>query len=408
MIENESILCFAPDPWTAIWRNRHHLLTILAERNRVMYVEPRPYLRQTLAQWRDAVMLRYSEASRAPTRDSSEYLRVTICPGRASQVRPNLYVYRDPPYAPISGRFPLRQLTAAVRRRLLRRELRRLGFGRPILWLCRPEMGDLIGQFDEKLVLYHVVDEYSAYRDIANRQALLRRERAILERADLVLTTVPALWESKRPFNPNTHLVPNAVDYERFAAVVDAGEPALADLAALPRPLAGYVGAINAKLDLGWLDHLAAALPAWSLPLVGPIDVPASEPALAALRGRPNVHFLGQQPVEQVPRYINGLDVCLLPYQRNEWTRNISSLKLYEYLACGKPVVCSDVPAARQHADLVEIAGDADEFVQLTQRALGGSSAELIGRRRALAAQNTWRQRVEQISGLIEATLCRT
>ena len=83
MIENESILCFAPDPWTAIWRNRHHLLTILAERNRVMYVEPRPYLRQTLAQWRDAVMLRYSEASRAPTRDSSEYLRVTICPGRA-------------------------------------------------------------------------------------------------------------------------------------------------------------------------------------------------------------------------------------------------------------------------------------------------------------------------------------
>jgi glycosyltransferase involved in cell wall biosynthesis len=186
---------------------------------------------------------------------------------------------------------------------------------------------------------------------------------------------------------------------------VDAGEPAPAELARLPRPLAGYVGAINAKLDLTWLDHLAAARPDWSLALVGPVDVSEQDATLTALRGRPNVHFFGQQPAEAVPRYINGMDVCLLPYKRNEWTRNISSLKLYEYLACGKPAVCSDVPAARQHAELVAIAGDADAFVQLTEAALAGATVEAAARRRALAAQNTWRQRVEQISALLQETL---
>ncbi len=388
MIEGESILCFAPDPWTAIWRNRHHLLTILAERNRVMYVEPRSYLRDTLMRLRAGPA--HWPAPRGP---------------QVAAARPNLWVYHNLEWAPVSGRFPLKQLTGAFRNGSLRGEMRRLGFGRPILWLCRPEMGDLIGQFDEKLALYHVVDEYSAYEGIADRVALRAREEALLRRADLVICTAPALWESKRAFNPNTHLVQNAVDYDRFAAIVDAGEPAPADLARLPRPLAGYVGAINAKLDLGWLDALAAARPDWSLALVGPVDLSERDGMLAALRGRPNVHFFGQRPAEAVPRYINGMDVCLLPYQRNEWTRHISSLKLYEYLACGKPVVCSDVPAARQYAEWVAIAEDAGAFVRLTEAALAKATAEQVAGRRALAAQNTWRGRVEEWSRLVQETL---
>ena len=387
MLENESILCFAPDPWSDIWRNRHQIMSILAERNRVMYVEPRTYLRQTMTMLR-AGQMRWADWSGE----------------RVTRVQPNLYVYRNLPYAPISGRFPLKQITATMRVNSLRRHLHRLGFGKPILWLCRPEMEDVIGQFDERLLLYHVVDEYSAYEGVSDPEIARRRERNILERADLVLTTAPALWESKRAHNPNTHLVPNAVNYEAFAQVMQSDAPLPDDLAALPRPLAGYVGAINAKLDLSLFAALAEARPAWTLALIGPVRVSKRDDLLQLLRAKENVHFLGKRSVEEVPHYIKGLDVCLLPYRRNEWTRNISSLKLYEYLACGKPVVSSDVPAARDYADIVSIAQNAEQFVELVQNAFDDRTDAAIQKRMALERQNTWRHRVEQISTLIEAT----
>jgi len=384
MLESESILCFAPDPWSDIWRNRHQIMSILAERNRVMYVEPRTYLRQTVDMLR-AGQLRWSDLRGE---------RVTI-------VRPNLYVYHNPPYAPISGRFPLQQLGERIRLHSLKREMGRYGFGAPILWLCRPEMSDLIGQFDEKLLLYHVVDEYSAYAGVADPELARRREGAILARADLVLTTAPALWESKRRHNPNTHLVPNAVNYEAFAQAMQSDEPPLADLQDLPRPLIGYVGAINTKLDLSLFVVLAESHPEWSVILVGPVRFPENDPLLQKLLHLENVHFLGTKPVELVPYYIKELGVCLLPYTQNEWTRNISSLKLYEYLACGKPVVSSDVPAAREYADLVAIAETATQFTDRVSEALMRDSDEIVARRVEVASQNTWRHRVEQISALI-------
>jgi len=388
MLEAESILCFAPDPWSDIWRNRHQIMSILAERNRVMYVEPRTYLRQTVD------MVRAGELHWSDLRGE-----------RVTEVMPNLYVYHNLPYAPISGRFPLKQLGERIRVRSLKREMQRYGFGSPILWLCRPEMSDLIGQFDEKLLLYHVVDEYLAYEGVADPALARRREGAILERADLVLTTAPALWESKQRHNPNTHLVRNAVNYEAFAEAMQSDEPSPADIMNLPRPLIGYVGAINTKLDMSLFVTLAESHPEWSLVLVGPVRVPESDPMLQRLLQLENVHFSGKQPVEIVPYYIKELDVCLLPYKRNEWTRNISSLKLYEYLACGKPVVSSDVPAARDYPDLVAIAGDAERFVELISEALTGSSSEIVARRMEVASQNTWRHRVEQISTLIQNSI---
>ncbi len=388
MLEGESILCFAPDLWSDIWRNRHHLLTVFAERNRVLYVEPRTYLRETI---RDLL------AGRFPWRD--------IWRERVTRVRPNLYVYHNLPCAPISGRFPLRELTAGLRRSSLRRQMRRLGMAEPILWLCRPEMSDLIGQWGEKLVLYHVVDEYSAYEGVADREQARRREHELLRRADVVITTAPALYESKRPFNRHTYLVPNAVNYDAFAQVMGTDAPAPADLSALPPPRIGYVGAVNAKLDLRYFCAIAGAYPAASVVIVGPVIIPAEDPELRWLRGMPNVHFLGQKPVEQVPHYIKGLDVCLLPYRQNEWTRHISSLKLYEYMACEKPVVASDVPAAREFAELVYIIQEPAEAVPAVGRALNGHPEEIRRRQRQVAQQNTWRQRAEMISDIIAGVL---
>ena len=388
MIQGEDILCFAPERWDSPWRNRQHIMSILAQRNRVLYVEPRDYLRPLLRKWRRGeVSLR------------------EVWGRRVTHIRGGLHVYHSPAFAPISGRFPLNRLSDALYLASLRRAMARLGMRRPLLWLFRPSTVRWVGCFGEKLVIYHVVDEYSAYKGPFDPQMVKRLERELLSRAHLVLTTSRALWEGKRPFNPNTHWVPNAVDYGAFERALADSAPPPSDLAALKRPLIGYVGVLNEKIDFGLLRQVARRHPDWSLVLVGPVELRFEPHKAEPLRGLSNVHFLGFRPVEMVPYYIKACQVCLMPYELNEWTRHIEPLKLYEYLACGRPIVSTDIPAARRFSQVVYIARDEGDFVRKIEEALRERDPALAEARRSLARQNTWKQRVEVISELIQEAL---
>ena len=389
LLSGQSILCFAPDPWHDIWRNRHQIMSLLAEGNRVLYVEPRPYLRTVLG--------------------GGVPLSQWVAP-RTEAIRPGLHVYRTPLYAPISGQQPLASLTRVLRHHSLRRAMRRLGMQAPILWLFRPDMDDAVGQCGESLVIYHIVDEYLGYPDLdpARREAVRTREQQLIRRADLVLVTSRALLESKGGLNPNTHWVPNAVDYDRFAEAHRAGIEPL-ELAGLPRPRIGYVGALNDKIDFALLTQVADAYAHVPMVLVGPVRV-ATEQAqrhVEDLRARPNVSFIGSVPVDRVPHFTAACDVGLLPYQLNAWTEHIHPLKLYEYLSCGMPVVSVDIPGVREEADLVHVAQDGRDFVEAVGWALADDSAEHRSRRQERASHNTWRHRVERISELISATYSR-
>jgi glycosyltransferase involved in cell wall biosynthesis len=391
-MEGHDILCFAPGPWDDIWRNRHQIMTRLARANRVLYIEPWPNLRPMLRAWRNG---RLSLADvRGP---------------RLSQVGPDLFVYRPADWAPRAARFPLRAATQALYMASLRRVLRRLQIREPILWLFLPDMEVFVGRFDEKLVIYHMVDEYTGYHGVSEawRAVMQSMEQQLAKRADLVFVSSPTLLERKKALNECVYLVPNAVDYETFAAVSLDKKTHPEGITHLPSPVAGYVGAINDKLDVDLLARIADRVRDWSLLLVGPVRVEDAEGqcALDKLRAMPHVKFLGRQDVQDVPRYISACDVCLLPYRINEWTRNIDSLKLYEYLACGKPVVATDVPAVRRFGEVVEIASGESDFVARMNAALRLDSPRLQAKRRSVAAQNTWEQRVDAISAAIEGRL---
>jgi len=150
---------------------------------------------------------------------------------------------------------------------------------------------------------------------------------------------------------------------------------------------------------------VARSYPAASLVMVGPVRLQGSEDlaAMEALRACPNVRLVGRVPVERVPEFVAACDVGLLPYKLNAWTRHIHPLKLYEYLACGLAVVSTDIPSVHEQADVVRIAGDAGDFVSGIAAALSSTAAQ-VAERQKRAAANTWRQRVERISQLIENT----
>ena len=417
MIEGHDILCFAPGPWDDIWRNRHQIMTRLARANRVLYIEPWPELRPTLRKWR-----------------SGQLSWADVHGPRLRRVQENLHVFSPALWAPRVARFPLSAVADAAYMAFLRRVLKRLRFEKPILWLFMPETAIFVGRFDEKLVIYHIVDEYAGYSGISAtwRPVVQQMEEQLARQADLVFVTSPDLMERKRAFNESIVLVPNAVDYEMFAAAGRASNaPIPADMADLRPPIAGYVGAINDKLNLALLLQVALqcarpdgeAVPRWSFVLVGPVTIQTVEGqrALEALRALPNVHFLGSKSVAELPRYITACSVCLLPYQINDWTKHIDSLKLYEYLACGKPVIATAVPAARRFSQVVTIVTDPQEggsassarstyeleFLSGMNKALGEDGPALQAARRQIAAQNTWEQRVEALSAAIEERLPR-
>lgn len=379
MIAGETILCFAPDPWDDIWRNRHQIMSRLARQNQVIYVEPRPYLRQVWAGLRSGAVRPFRARSR---------LRRAL---------DNLYVYTPPWWAPISGREPLASLFAGLRQRDLHSAMRRIGAGRPILWLVRPDQADVVGRFGEKMCVYQIVDEYAGYGGLSaeRRAAFLERERRLIERVDMVFVTSPVLMERKGRYNPRTYLVPNGVDYETFSrALEDPGLPA--DLEALPRPRVGYVGALNDKVDYALLRDLARARPGWAIVLVGPWAVREDATGFD-LRCEANVHFLGKKDVALVPHYIKGLDICLMPYKLNEWTRSIDPLKMYEYLAAGRPVVSTPIPAAVAFSPRVVVA-DRARFAEAAQAAMMQDDEAARAERRSVAAQHSWEARVEFIA----------
>jgi glycosyltransferase involved in cell wall biosynthesis len=389
VLSGETIICFAPDPWAGLWRNRHQIMTRLAKRNTVIYVEPRVYASE---------FRRKVQAGQVGWTD----LRAA----GLRRERDGLYLYNDPVYAPYGGRLSGGKITAAIRRSALRRALASIGAGRPVLWLLRPWHADQIGLYAEKLVVYHVTDEYSDYPTVTDKARFRADEEALMRRADLVIVTSPALFASKSPCNPATYLVRNGVDYEGFQAVLrSAGEhPAIV---AIPHPRIGYAGALNEKIDFALLGQVARARPNWEFALVGSLDLVRNGREADVLNALPNVHWVGRVPVTEVPVVIKSMDVCLLPYKINPWTANIDSLKLYEYLACGKPVVATGVPAAREFADLVRIANDASGFERAIEAALAEDPAQFAPARQAAAAWNTWDQRVGQIEDLLAAALGR-
>ncbi len=318
-LAGRDILCFSHD-WTGDPLSKTHLMRLLAQRNRVLWVNSIGYRTPSVNRADLSRIWKKLVASRQPLRE----------------VEPNIFVLH-PLAIPAYGLSVARQVNQWWLRAQVRRAMRRLDFVRPINWVFNPAAAVVAGKLGEAQLIYQCVDEYSAFAGVTSR-AILDLEEQLLRKADLVVVSAEPLLASKSRFNPRTVLVRHGVDYEHFRGALDPATKVPDEIARLPRPVIGFFGLIADWVDTELMAAVARRFSSGSLVVLGRATTDVS------CLNLPNVHLLGRKPYAELPTYCKGFDVALNPFRINELTRNANPLKVREYLAAGLPVVSTDIP----------------------------------------------------------------
>ena len=275
--------------------------------------------------------------------------------------------------------------------------MEKLRFKDPISWSFLPSSAPVSGTLGEELVVYHCVDEFSAFSD-APAQQIRELERRLLAKADVVICSSEKLRADKARVNPSSYLVQHGVDLEHFAKAYGPGTTPPDEVKNLPGPVIGFWGLIADWVDLALVRHVADAFSGGSVVLLG-----SSTTDLSPLDGARNIHFLGRRPYADLPRYAKAFDVALMPFKVNELTLAANPLKVREYLAAGLPVVSTAIPEV-ERLGLCRIGADADSVVREISAAIaaGAGPSEV---RAAQVLGEGWEARVLEMQDIVANAL---
>ena len=273
------------------------------------------------------------------------------------------------------------------------------------LWFYTPMAVPLAAGLHPALIVYDCMDELTGFAgappELANMEAELFRK------ADVVFTGGRSLYEAKRSKHSNVHCFPSSVDLAHYAQASISGmdHP---DQAALASPRLGYFGVVDERLDVALLRHLAESHPEWQISIVGPVV--KIDPA--TLPQAPNVHYFGQRSYEDLPKFLAGWDVCLLPFALNDATRFISPTKTLEYMAGEKGIVSTPIrDVADCYSDVVRVADSPAAFVQACEDSLFASQEDKqkrVSQMRHILQTTSWDITADKMDSLLEQTAAKS
>ncbi len=347
----KNLLCFSHLRWDFVYQRPQHILTRFSEDTAVYFLEE-------------------------PIFASTDVAYLTF-----SQRMPNLWV--------CVPHLPARREEADLNRQM--RELIQVFFANKdpnefTFWYYTPMALKYTDHLTPGLTVYDCMDELSAFKFAPEELKTLEKE--LFRRADVVFTGGASLYEAKKLQHRNTYCFPSSIDKPHFAKARNQSfEPA--DQARLSGPKIGFYGVIDERFDVELIRGIAQARPAWNIMLIGPVV--KIDPAL--LPQNSNIHYMGARSYDQLPHYLAGWDVALIPFQLNESTRYISPTKTPEYLAGGKPVVSTpirDVVSPYGDRALVSIALTAEEFVKAIDRWLTSDTKSWLAEADNFLKTNSW------------------
>ncbi len=359
------LICLSHLPWDLVYQRPQHLMTRFARDRRVFFV-------QEPAFHSGSPQLKFEQ------RQGGIWIVVPYLPRGTKEIE-------------------------LVQAQLIAQLLAEFNVREYILWYYTPMAVPFTRRLHPQLVVYDCMDELALFQGASRTLRALEEE--LFRRADLVFTGGASLYQAKREQYSNVHLFPSSVDVAHFRQARQSRmDPP--DQASIPHPRLGFFGVIDERMDLDLLRELADSRSDWHIVMIGPIAKIEPE----HLPRRSNIHYLGTKPYSDLPAYLAGWDVALLPFAQNNATRFISPTKTPEYLAGGKPVVSTpirDVVVPYGDQGLVQIAATPSEFVAQVQRALDyvRRDGEWLSRVDAFLAQMSWDRTYQKMARLVESSL---
>jgi glycosyltransferase involved in cell wall biosynthesis len=362
------LVCFSHLRWDFVYQRPQHLLSRCAQTRRVFIIE------EPVFNSNNVCSLDLSQ------RDSGVWVAVPCLPQGLSEAR-----------------------VVALQHLLLNNLIQEAHIESPILWYYTPMAVSFTSHLQACAVIYDCMDELSAFSGA--HPELQAREAELFRRADLVFTGGLSLYEAKRHQHSNVYAFPSSIDAAHFSQARSMTQEPL-DQALIPHPRLGFYGVVDERMDLELLEGIAQARPDWQLVILGPVV--KIDPAMLPIH--PNIHYLGSKSYDELPHYLAGWDVALLPFARNESTRFISPTKTPEYLAAGKPVVSTsirDVVRPYGRKGLVYIADTVPAFVGAIAAALAQPTPNTnwLSQVDAFLAQTSWDLTWQAMNALIEKVI---
>lgn len=310
-----------------------------------------------------------------------------------SKKNDNLWVFWTFHLYEHTGEMSLRKFNYNLKEKCLSFLIEQLGFDDPIIITYLPESIEYISSIQHRLLIYDCVDDFSSFT--WSDQEMKPQEDKLIKKADLVTTTAVNLLEKIKRRNKKVYYLPNAVDFNHFNKVSIKRKVRLTGLN--EGPVIGFVGAFYDWIDEELLHFLAEVRPNWYFLFIGPV-----QPGIGIeLSKKDNIIFLGEKNYYQLPNYICVFDVCIIPFKINQVTQNANPIKMWEYMATGKPIVSTPIPEVKKMKNYIYIAKSKSDFLIKIEQALSESDEIQALKRIMIAKDNDWSVRAEALLSLL-------
>lgn len=368
------------ETWDEVWRRNQFVCAGLAKRfpeMKILFVEP--------------------------PRDVSHHLKKrSLAPLREGATRvlpdfPNITITKPLKLLPNSLKAG-QQINQRLARKHLKAESKKLGMRRPLLWINPHGDGHLAGQLGESAVIYDITDDWTQFGSPYEREVTIAQDDYLCRRADLTIVCSESLLETRRERSRNILLLPNGVHLEHYQNL----ERHTEFQGRWPSPVFGYTGTLHPeRTDAALITDVARAFPEGSVVLVGPEHYDTATHQQWQECG--NIHRVGAVPYAEIPKYMAAFDACIVPHCETAFTQSLNPIKLWEYLASGKPVASTDVAGFRDFSSLCHIGSGKDAFLVACRSALEEEGdEERASRRREIAADHSWDARLDELVTAIE------
>jgi UDP-galactopyranose mutase len=343
-LHDVDLICFSHLRWGFVFQRPNHLLTRFSKHQRVFFIEEPIFT------------------------DGDEKMQI-------ENYNDNLYVVTPQ----LKHGLSVEEINKK-QQKLITSLMLQMQVNRYFSWYYTPMALPFTQHLNPELVIYDCMDELSAFKFAPSD--ITQRETQLFQKADIVFTGGHSIYENKKNAHHNIYPFPSSIDKSHFGKARKLKtDPA--DQAHIPHPRFGFFGVIDERFDIEMIDAVAKAKPEWQFVLLGPVVKidPATLPAYN------NVHYLGGKSYDELPSYIAGWDIAMIPFAMNESTRFISPTKTPEYLAAGKPVISTpirDVVSPYGNNKLVHIVSNAEQFIAAAEE-------ELAKKRKA-----AWRKKVDE------------